>query len=203
MTDLYKKIWTLLNQHERKRAFQLLFLMILMAFLEVLGVGSIMPFLSVLGNPETIETNKYLNATYTFLNFQNKDSFLMFLGLFALFMLLASATVRSVTSYAKIPDDITKNLSKISKKEIVKIVDKNPLDAVDSKSITTFEDSIEHATTKYLFDDERLQQYSSSQYLIIDDVFGNGSTIFTVLKKLYDINHMLNYFLVVVKDVKR
>ena len=73
MIDIYKKIWILLDSHEKKRALQLLFLMILMAFLEVLGVGSIMPFLSVLGNPETIETNKYLNAVYTFLNFENKD----------------------------------------------------------------------------------------------------------------------------------
>lgn len=101
MIDIYKKIWFLLNPHEKKRAMQLLFLMILMAFLEVLGVGSIMPFLSVLGSPETIETNEYLNAVYTYFNFENKDSFLMFLGLFALFMLLSSAVVRSVTSYAK------------------------------------------------------------------------------------------------------
>ncbi|MGE3591184.1 MAG: ABC transporter ATP-binding protein, partial [Arcobacter sp.] len=101
MIDIYKKIWILLNSHEKKRALQLLFLMILMAFLEVLGLGSIMPFLSVLGNPEAIETNEYLNAVYTYLSFENKDSFLMFLGLFALLMLLSSAVVRSMTSYAK------------------------------------------------------------------------------------------------------
>ena len=101
MIDIYKKIWTLLNPHEKKRAMLLLFLMILMAFLEVLGVGSIMPFLSVLGNPETIETNKYLNAVYNYFNFEDKDSFLIFLGLFALFMLLSSAIVRSIASYAK------------------------------------------------------------------------------------------------------
>jgi len=101
MIDIYKKIWSLLSPHEKKRAMLLLFLMVLMAFLEVLGVGSIMPFLSVLGNPETIETNEYLNAVYTSLGFENKDSFLMFLGFFAFFMLLVSAGVRSVTSYAK------------------------------------------------------------------------------------------------------
>lgn len=48
-------------------------------------------------------------------------------------------------SSTKIPDEITCNLSK---KEILKIVDKNPHDTVDSKSITTFEESLEHATTK-------------------------------------------------------
>ena len=101
MIENYKKIWILLNSHEKRRALLLLLLMVLMAFLEVLGVGSIMPFLSVLGNPEVIETNKYLNWVYHILNFNDKNSFLMFLGFFALFMLLISAVIRSITSYAK------------------------------------------------------------------------------------------------------
>lgn len=101
MIDTYKKIWTLLGDHKKKDAWQLLFLMVLMAFMEVLGVGSIMPFLAVLGNPEIIETNKYFSSMYNFLNFEDKNNFLLFLGGFALFMLLLSAVVRSLTSYAK------------------------------------------------------------------------------------------------------
>ena len=60
MITVYKKIWFILTKHEKKRAILLLFLMIIMAIFEVLGVGSIMPFLSVLGNQESIHTNKYL-----------------------------------------------------------------------------------------------------------------------------------------------
>ncbi|WP_428024982.1 ABC transporter ATP-binding protein [Arcobacter sp.] len=101
MIEMYKQIWLLFNPHEKKRVFQLLFLMIIMAFVEIIGIGSIMPFLAVLGNPETIETNKYLNSIYNFFNFQDKNSFLVVLGCFAFLMLLISAIVRSVTSYAK------------------------------------------------------------------------------------------------------
>src|SRR5574344_2733206 len=101
MIEIYQKIWSLLDNQERKKSLILLLLMILMAFLEVLGVGSIMPFLSVLGNTETIETNKYLNAVYTYFGFEDKNSFLMFLGFLALFMLFASTVVRSYTGYAK------------------------------------------------------------------------------------------------------
>lgn len=101
MIKIYKKLWNFLSSNEKKKTIILLFLMVLMAFFEVLGVGSIMPFLSVLGNPESIETNKYLNYIYIYLQFENKDFFLIFLGLFALFMLLLSAIVRSVASYAK------------------------------------------------------------------------------------------------------
>lgn len=101
MINLYKKIWFLFDYNEKKRVVLLFLLMIIMAFFEVLGVGSIMPFLSVLGNPETIETNKYLSTVYNYFNFENKDSFLMFLGTFALFMLFISAAIRSITSYAR------------------------------------------------------------------------------------------------------
>lgn len=101
MIDLYKKVWTLFDLDEKRSVISLFFLMLIMAFLEVLGIGSIMPFLSVLGNPNTIETNKYLNNVYIYLKFEDKDSFLMFLGFFALFMLLASAVIRGMTSYAK------------------------------------------------------------------------------------------------------
>lgn len=100
MIQTYKKLWQLLSAHERKRALLLSLLMIVMAFFEVLGVGSIMPFLSVLGKPEMLETNRYLSAVYGFGGFNDKNSFLIFLGVFALVTLLVSAAVKSFTYYA-------------------------------------------------------------------------------------------------------
>ncbi len=100
MIQTYKKLWQLLSAHERKRALLLSLLMIVMAFFEVLGVGSIMPFLSVLGKPEMLETNRYLSAVYGFGGFSDKNSFLIFLGVFALVTLLVSAAVKSFTYYA-------------------------------------------------------------------------------------------------------
>lgn len=100
MIDTYNKIWILLNARERKRSVQLLTIMILMAFFEVLGVGSIMPFLSVLGNPQVIESNQYLAFAYNYFSFENKDAFLIFLGVFALIILIISALFRSLATYA-------------------------------------------------------------------------------------------------------
>ncbi len=60
-----------------------------------------MPFLAVLGNPNTIQTNDYLNMVYVFLDFKDSNSFLIFLGGFALIMLFSSAFLKSITSYAK------------------------------------------------------------------------------------------------------
>lgn len=101
MIKLYKKIWFLLNIKERKKAILLFFLMLFMAFLEILGVSSVLPFLSVLGTPEKVYSNQYLNAVYSFFEFENTRSFMVFLGVFAFLMLLLSATIRSVTHYAQ------------------------------------------------------------------------------------------------------
>ena len=44
---------------------------------------------------------------------------------------------------------------------------------------------------------------ADAQYIVIDDVMGNSSAILTVLKKLHEVNEKVNYFFIVVKDIKR
>ncbi len=62
---------------------------------------------------------------------------------------------------------------------------------------------MEYAQKKYLFDETFIASHPDAQYIIIDDVMGLGSSILTALKAIYDITGKLNYFLIVVKDVKR
>lgn len=52
-----KKLLDLLTQQERKRAYLLLGMILVMALLEMICVASIIPFLAVLANPEIIPTN--------------------------------------------------------------------------------------------------------------------------------------------------
>ena len=52
----FKKLIFLLTPHERKYAILLLVMLIIMAFLEMAGVASILPFIAVLSNPDLIET---------------------------------------------------------------------------------------------------------------------------------------------------
>ena len=55
--QILKKILFLLSPKERKRAVLLLIMILLMAVIDVIGVASILPFMSVLVNPSLIETN--------------------------------------------------------------------------------------------------------------------------------------------------
>ncbi len=82
--------------------------------------------------------------------------------------------------------------------EVANIIIKNG--GQDSKSIETFKAGVENSSSKYTLNESLLSL--SNQYIIIDDVMGNGSSIATILKKLYDKTNKLNFFLIVAKDVK-
>ena len=59
-----KKILNLLNKNEKKKGFFLILLVLLMATMDVMGVASILPFIAVLSNPQTVETNFLLVFLY-------------------------------------------------------------------------------------------------------------------------------------------
>ena len=64
--DTLKKISHLLTPQEHKRAILLLLMVLVMAFLEMLGLVSILPFMAVLSNPDIVETNTTLKNIYHF-----------------------------------------------------------------------------------------------------------------------------------------
>lgn len=97
---LNRKILTLLNPRERRRGILLMAMILIMALLNTIGVASIIPFMSVLGRPDVVHTNKYLNAAYTKLGFSNPEDFLFFLGIMVFATLVASILFKALTQYA-------------------------------------------------------------------------------------------------------
>lgn len=90
MKDTLKKIFALFPSKERKRLGVLFCLILLMALLEASGVATIMPFMTVLGNPTAVEKSPLLHWIYQTLEFQSVRSFLIFLGFVVLVFLLVS-----------------------------------------------------------------------------------------------------------------
>jgi ABC-type multidrug transport system fused ATPase/permease subunit len=88
-----KRILALLTATERRNLYWLFAAMILMAFVEVAGVGSILPFMSVLANPDIIATNQWLNLIYTKLDFTSTHRFLFLLGFVVLIILIVNNTI--------------------------------------------------------------------------------------------------------------
>ena len=73
-----KKIFDLLTPKEKKQGIFLLFLILTMAIFDMLGVASILPFITILTNPDLIETNIILKNLYQksfFLGLRMKNNF--------------------------------------------------------------------------------------------------------------------------------
>jgi len=77
-------------------------MILVMALLDTIGVASILPFMTVLANPDTIHSNQYLSYVYVTLGFTSSRSFLLFLGTSVLTILLFSITFRAITTYAQL-----------------------------------------------------------------------------------------------------
>ena len=76
----YRKALALLSRKEKRCGGLVLGMVIVMAVLETAGVASVMPFLSVLGNPEVVQANPVLNSVYEGLGFTSVDAFILALG---------------------------------------------------------------------------------------------------------------------------
>lgn len=99
MLRTIRKLIFFLTPNDQKKALVLSIMVIIMAILDLVGVASILPFISTLTNPQIIKTNEYLAYLYNILNFNDAQSFLFFLGILVFLSLLFSLAFKSLTTY--------------------------------------------------------------------------------------------------------
>ena len=92
-----KKIWTLLTIGENKGLYGLIVMIVLMSLLDIVGIASIFPFLSVISNPEVIQTNTKLKWIYDSMGFTDDSHFFMALGAASFVILLVGNGFRAMT----------------------------------------------------------------------------------------------------------
>ena len=92
----------LLSARERRRGMLVLLAAVVMALFEVAAVASVVPFLTMLANPNAVTDRYLLSIVYEFLSFRSEREFMIFLGMFCFGLLLAAAVVRTVGQYALI-----------------------------------------------------------------------------------------------------
>ncbi|MFP3043035.1 ABC transporter ATP-binding protein/permease [Treponema primitia] len=83
-------ILSFFNKHEKNQLILVLFAMLIMGFIELIGVGSIGPFISVISNPDMIHSNTYLNKVYEIFNFSSDADFTIASGVFVVIVLALS-----------------------------------------------------------------------------------------------------------------
>ena len=99
------KLIFILTPKERKSASFLLLMILLMALIDVIGVASILPFMSVLVNPSLIETNFILINLFEFFKsfgIENNEQFLFLLGTIVFVILITSLIFKAITTYFQI-----------------------------------------------------------------------------------------------------
>jgi len=99
------KILFILTAQERKRLFLMVFMILIMALLEMIGVASIMPLISVLVNQDIIETNNLLNAMFkasNIIGIETKQDFLFFLSILCFALLILSIFFKGLTTYVQV-----------------------------------------------------------------------------------------------------
>jgi ATP-binding cassette subfamily C protein len=98
--DILKTFFDLLTPRERRNLYLLFGAVVVMAGLEVVSVGSIMPFLQVAADPASVHENAYLSWTYETFGFTDTNTFLIALGLGALAALVVSNAFIVFTTWA-------------------------------------------------------------------------------------------------------
>ncbi len=98
---IYLKIFNLLSYQEKKKAILVIFLTLIMGLIDAVGAASIMPFLSLVANPDIIETNTLLNYIKQITQIKSTDEFTFFIGIFVFLLLVFSLIIKTLTLYAQ------------------------------------------------------------------------------------------------------
>ena len=94
--QILKKLLFILSINEKKKAGLLVIMILILSFLDMLGVASIMPFIAVLTNPSLVETNYFLKHIFqasSIFGVENSQEFMFFSGVLLFFILIFPAII--------------------------------------------------------------------------------------------------------------
>lgn len=99
MLTTIRRLLALLDRHDRMKLGLLLLVLIAMAVAEMAGIASIMPFMAVVTKPDVIHSQRWLSAGYEGLGFRSEQSFLIFLGLVVLGLLVIGNVIKATSTF--------------------------------------------------------------------------------------------------------
>lgn len=99
MLSVIKELFSLLSDKQRKHFYILQFLVIVMAFTELLGIASIAPFMALVGEPSLIQQEGIYSKLYQLSGISDPVDFLFVAGCLVLLMLTISTIVSMLTTW--------------------------------------------------------------------------------------------------------
>lgn len=102
MFNTIRQLLGILDRRERVQAAFVFLFSIVVAGAEVVGVASIVPFMSAVSDPEAISQNPFLAALREWLSFLEDKEFIIALGLGVIALLLTSLGIRAIGIWVQV-----------------------------------------------------------------------------------------------------
>jgi ABC-type multidrug transport system fused ATPase/permease subunit len=99
---IIKNIYKILTKEQRRRMLALQLFFVFSAAVQVVGVASIAPFIGIISNPSSIDTNALLSYLYTYGNFETHQSFIIAFAVLSIAMIFISNAVNALTLWIQI-----------------------------------------------------------------------------------------------------
>lgn len=99
--ESFKMLMSLFTRREKWQISFLFVFSLLTAVIQSTGVFSMMPFINIVMNTESIQENKYLKMLYDRFQFADLNQFIVFLGVVVIGLLVVSGIMSSVTMWLK------------------------------------------------------------------------------------------------------
>ena len=97
MYKLIKQLFSLLTTQQRKKFIWIQLLVILAAFGEIIGIASIIPFMTLVGDTNILNEPNYLSNLYANSGFNTELEFVFVVGVFVLIVLVLSSCISIFT----------------------------------------------------------------------------------------------------------
>ena len=98
MFSKVKNLFLYLNKKQKNKFIILQIVVVLNSFIEILGVSSILPFISLVSNENIIFENDTFSKIYLFFNFSDINEFIFFSGFLVFLLLLISSVSAIITT---------------------------------------------------------------------------------------------------------
>ena len=105
MNSVIKMMMGLLAKNEKSRLMLLLIVTFIVAFLDVAGIASIAPFMSLVADPSVIQDNDFINKIFIYLGYSDASissevkSFLVLIGVFVFIFMAFSMFMKAWNIY--------------------------------------------------------------------------------------------------------
>jgi len=97
---MLKNLWSHISRRRQKQFLLLLVLMVIASLLEVISVGAVLPFLTVLTNPEKVYQHPFIQPIIQILELNQPEQLILPITIFFIIAVLLSGVIRLTLLYA-------------------------------------------------------------------------------------------------------